>query len=520
MHTAPRSASDRRARLAEWIGEPRHGLLLVLLLAAAARVTAMVVFPSLYGPDENFQFLEAAHRIAFGYGIKTWEFVEGLRSLLLPTLFAKLLWLADQAGVGPEGYILIAHLLLGATSLIGVAAVYRMGLRSGPAHALLAGLVSATWFELVYFSFRPLNEAIACDFLLVALALGSAPATEYTRRRLLAIGFCLGLCLMLRLQLLPGLGLAMLWIGRLRIRTRWLPMILGALLPVCVFGLYDRVTWGQAFHSYVTSYRANILLDVAAKFGTEPFYWYPQSIAAAWAGALPLLLALLALRLRSSALWLLVAAAILASHSLIQHKEARYVLPAIVCLVVVAAMGSADLVERARTLLGERAYAPCLAGAAVFWLATSASLAFAPGFGANWFRARDLLQVSYWLNAQPGLCGLMLYDRNWYDTGGYAYLHRNVPIYSRLLDKNDPPDAESAYNFVLLDRKSLPRYTAPFGIDACFGERPDDLCLISRPGNCQLVDDLRSILDKHRRENSDSPMPLEEWLRSALPERH
>ena len=41
--------------------------------------------------------------------------------------------------------------------VLGVAAVYRMGRRTSPTHALMAGLVAATWFELVYFAGRPLT---------------------------------------------------------------------------------------------------------------------------------------------------------------------------------------------------------------------------------------------------------------------------------------------------------------------------------------------------------------------------
>src|SRR5258708_33186769 len=63
--------------------------------------------------------------------------------------------------------------------------------------------------------------------LLVALSLATAPATLYTRRRLLTIGFCLALCLMLRVQLAPGLLVAAIWVGRTQWRERWLPLLLG-----------------------------------------------------------------------------------------------------------------------------------------------------------------------------------------------------------------------------------------------------------------------------------------------------
>jgi hypothetical protein len=56
----------------------------VLGVALLLRLGAIVAFPSLHHPDENFQLFEQAHRIAFGYGIVPWEFRDGIRSPVLP----------------------------------------------------------------------------------------------------------------------------------------------------------------------------------------------------------------------------------------------------------------------------------------------------------------------------------------------------------------------------------------------------------------------------------------------------
>ena len=44
-------------------------LLILLALAMLVRLAAIIAFPSLHHPDENFQLFEQAHRIAFGYGV-------------------------------------------------------------------------------------------------------------------------------------------------------------------------------------------------------------------------------------------------------------------------------------------------------------------------------------------------------------------------------------------------------------------------------------------------------------------
>jgi hypothetical protein len=134
--------------------------------------------------------------------------------------------------------------MLAAVSLVAVAAVYRMGRRTSLTHALMGGLVTATWFEFVYFAGKPLTEAVATTVFLLALSLASVSAADFTFRRLLAIGLSLGLCLMLRVHLLIGLFVIALWVGRLELRVRWWPMALGAVVPIMVFGVADWIAWG------------------------------------------------------------------------------------------------------------------------------------------------------------------------------------------------------------------------------------------------------------------------------------
>ena len=53
----------------------------VLLLASCAawRVGNALAVITFFNPDEYWQSLEPAHRLAFGYGHLTWEWVAGLR---------------------------------------------------------------------------------------------------------------------------------------------------------------------------------------------------------------------------------------------------------------------------------------------------------------------------------------------------------------------------------------------------------------------------------------------------------
>ncbi len=489
MHMTADKRSSLIARLQALFAD--RMLIILLALALGLRFAAIVAFPSLHHPDENFQLFEQAHRIAFGYGVVPWEFREGIRSPVPPYLLAGLFWVAERLVGGPEGYLIVARTALALLSLIAVAAVYRMGQRTGPTHALMAGLVTATWFELVYFAPRPLTEAVATTFLLIALSLATIESARLTFRRLMAIGFCIALALMLRIHLAPGLLVAAIFVGRLELRGRWSPMALGGALPLAVFGAADWLYWGAPFSSYVAALRVDLFDGKASMYGVESPVFFLEQLVEVWAGALPLLLGLIAWRARASAPWVAVAVAIIAVHSAIPHKEYRFVVPALACLMVVAALGSADLIERLRKLAPAASHA-LIAGGAALWLGTSAALAFAPGYRDNWFNSSDLIEASFSLAHDPDLCGLLFYNDDWATTGGYAHLHRNVPIYALADDQDTARDSTEAFNAIILSRASLDDFAGDFTLVDCWGADDDDdaVCIMKRKGDCTSMADL------------------------------
>jgi phosphatidylinositol glycan class B len=482
----------RSATLDRWLALMTGRTLPVLLaLALLVRLAAIIAFPSLHHPDENFQLFEQAHRIAFGYGVVPWEFRDGIRSPVLPYILAALFWLSERVVGGPEGYLLVARSALAAISLLGVAAVYRMGQRTSATHALMAAVVAATWFELVYFAGRPLTEAVATTFLIVALALASVPRDQLGFRRLVAIGFCLGLALMLRVHLGPGLLVLAVWVGRADLRRCWWPMGLGGLVPLIVFGVTDWLYWGAPFSSYLAALRIDLIDGRASNYGVESPAFYFVQLADMWAGVLPAMAALVLLRARASALWIAVALVIIASHMAIPHKEYRFVFPAFACLALVAAMGSADLIERLRRLAGAGRAGPALVAlGAMLWVGTSAALAFAPGFKDEWFESGDLIAAEFKLARQADLCGVLFYNHDWAQTGGYAHLHRDVPIFALADDQDSARQSTSAFNAVVLTRESLDDFAPQFTLQECSGEADDDVCIVRREGDCSPAPDL------------------------------
>jgi GPI mannosyltransferase 3 len=95
-------------------------LLGVLLLALLLRVGVAMRAPSLAHPDEIFQTQEPAHRLAYGYGVVTWEWRDGIRSWAFPALLAVVMRATDWMGPGSAGYLWATTILLSLISLTTV----------------------------------------------------------------------------------------------------------------------------------------------------------------------------------------------------------------------------------------------------------------------------------------------------------------------------------------------------------------------------------------------------------------
>lgn len=457
----------------------RRGLLAVLTFALALRIAAAFLFPSPHHPDELFQAFEQAHRYAFGYGLKPWEFEIGLRSTILPALLSLVFRASEALGLPilPAGRIALAVF-----SLLPVAAIYRAGLRASPVHAMVGGIVAASWCELVNFSFRPLTESLATSFLLTALALVSFREGHFTRRVLALAGACLGAAVMFRIHFAPAALVVALWLTLPRHPGRVISLGLGAAIPVAIFGLADWIAWGVPFHSPITAIRINVFEGAASAFGTSPPGAYVTNMVGLYGPTLALVALPLIKRATAYNVWILTALVILAAHSAIPHKEYRFVFAASSILVVAAAFATVDLLTQWLNRTG-REFQPFTHALALTWIAASAVSAALPQ--QSW--ARHVSDAEYAaINAlakRSDVCGVLLDEQPW-STSGYVLLRRNVPIYQRWLNTPRPAQPSQAYNYILTSQPTTPypNYEAI----ACYTghEGSDGICLLGRGGTC------------------------------------
>ena len=71
----------------------------LLLFLIALRTFNALTIRTFFQPDEYYQSLEPAWRFVFGYGELTWDWREGIRGFLYPSLFVSVWWIADILGI-------------------------------------------------------------------------------------------------------------------------------------------------------------------------------------------------------------------------------------------------------------------------------------------------------------------------------------------------------------------------------------------------------------------------------------
>jgi phosphatidylinositol glycan class B len=131
-----------------------------------------------------------------------------------------------------------------------------------------------------------------------------------------------------------------------------------------------------------------------------------------------------------------------------------------------------------------------VATGAALWLGTSLALAFAPGFKDEWREAGDLIAASFKLAHQDDLCGVLFYNHDWASTGGYAHLHRNVPMFALEDAQDTAQQSTAAFNAIILTHEFLDDFTPEYALQECSGDEDDDVCVMKRKGACTRAPDL------------------------------
>lgn len=406
--------------------------LLILLAMALALRAVLVPYFLVHQADEVWQYLEPAYGLVTGRWITAWEFHAGIRTWLLPVIFAVPVGAAHLVAPYTDLHLWLVRALLAVCSLGVVAAFWGLARPFGKPHAIIAAFVGAVWFELVYFASSALSDAIALWLVMPAVwALSRARADRSWRMAALG-GLLLGFTFAVRFQLAPVLLLFAIWGCGLRWKTGWGPLILGCLVAAAADGLADLATGNTPFLWIWRNLVINLVEDKASSFGVEPWWWYPWRLVKTWGLPTTPIVLLALVGARRFPVFLAAAILVVAFHSTIPHKEYRFVVLASVLVAFLAAVGTGDLVawiaRRWRTH-DPRTTTRLVAGACVFWFAFSVYGGASKPFRGYWNAGRNNLTAMQEAARTPGMCAIAVYQSHALPDASYTYVNRPVPIY-------------------------------------------------------------------------------------------
>ena len=417
--------------------QPWRHLPLWLAIGFAVRALVALGGDFVLHPDEIMQHLEPAHKVVFGHGVVYWEFFVGARNWIVPGFVASILWLLDLVGLGePHIYVYVVKLAFCALSLLVPWGVYNFTRGIADEQSARAALILAClWPYIAIFAHKPFTEFVATSLFFAALGLlGRADG----RSLIIALGFgaLLGAVAAIRMHYIPAAGL--LWLAAAVVLGRRFAIYssLAGFAVVLAAGLLDFLTWGHFFQSYLLNFAVNLELDTYRT--AQEWYFYLIRLVYVSAGGVIIAIWAVMDRPKSFGLIAMLFCVILIAHSLVPHKELRFVSILHGLWIIPMASFLTELFKGARESKALAGFA--MAGAFAFALVASGALndqwlhkahSNERGDFNYLFNQSNIFDVFLELAADPNLRGVSHVSDPYFNTPGYYYLHQEVPFYDQ-----------------------------------------------------------------------------------------
>ncbi|EGD58907.1 Alg9-like mannosyltransferase [Novosphingobium nitrogenifigens DSM 19370] len=442
-------------RLRAWLGHGERAgrpgdataLMAIVGLALVARLVVGAL-PIVHHEDEVWQYLEPAYGELTGLWIRTWDIRAGIRSWLMPVLLMPPVALGRALAPGSGLHVLLAREMLALASLGVVWAFYRLGLRVGRGHGFVAAFVAATWVEIVYFAPRTSSDGLALTLLLPAFVLVSEPSD--LRKRDVLAGFFCGVAVMLRLQLAPAVAFAVL--GMVGWQPRRYPALVGGVLTGFALDAAANAVMGEPPFLWIwRNFAVNLVQGKSEMFGVAPPWWYFERLFEGWHVGAVLLVPAIVFGARRYPVLLGAALVEIATMALIPHKEFRFITLGLCLLILLAAIGSVDLLDLAVRRFGSPGR-PVVA-LCTLWLALSVLVGTSPTFLEYWVLGATEAQALRQAGQVPAVCGIGIYRHPDVPLPAYTFIDRPVPVL--MIDEwlavrtDHPPMLKSAYNVAI-----------------------------------------------------------------------
>lgn len=479
---AGRSDGTGRRRI-----DPALAWLLVLALAMRIPIALFTVY---HHADEVWQYLEPAYGLITGDWIRTWDIRLGIRSWLIPLVMAGPVWLGHTLDPAGELHLVLPRLCMAFASLGTVWAGWSLGARISRSHAITAAFVAAIWVDFAYFASRTSSDTFSVLAILPGLALLVRFRDHGVRRDALFGGFLLGLGFITRFPLGPALAIPFLWAGGTQFRRAWPPLLLGAIGGVLCDALANLAMGETPLLWIYNNIFANVVADRSHDYGVEAPEWYLQVLVWQWQWIAVLLVPSALLGLKRYPMLGGTALAVIAIHSAIGHKEYRFILLAVLLVLLIAAIGSVDLARRIATWRGRNLSRGGVGLLLCLWLAASVQVAATEPFVINWGVGKAPLRAMRTVRSQPGFCGLATYRIRDVPFVSRAVLNRKAQ--TLLIDGRQAPwiavQAQGRYNVAVAPAEHMRELPQAYRFVACMSPtKPlfeQQYCVFRREGPC------------------------------------
>ncbi|XP_052866537.1 GPI mannosyltransferase 3 [Anopheles cruzii] len=391
---------------------------------AALRVASVFLVTTFFAPDEYWQSLEVAHRLAFGYGHLTWEWTAGIRSYLYPVFIAGLYKLLALLSLDSVELLTILPRVLQA--LLSAYADYRFYVWSNKSKwSVFLLATSWCWF---YVASRTLANTLETAVTMIALSFFPWASESTTFLLPVALSFFLR-----PTSVIPWVPLCVYHIKKSSHPT-WELLLKRYLLVGLLVGVVN-IAVDSYFHGafVVTAYEFlhhNVLQGVGSFYGEHPWYWYVSTglPIVLGVGIVPFVLACYD-TVRNRQVYpqrMVLLSSILftvALYSVLSHKEFRFLLPVLpMCLFV-----SSDYLSR----WSRKASSKLIWFVALFIVAVNALMAGYTGL----VHQRGTLDVTSYLGSTTGEYrdeyrneAKILFLMPCHSTPFYSHVHQNVTM--------------------------------------------------------------------------------------------
>ncbi|XP_066366754.1 mannosyltransferase APTG1-like [Miscanthus floridulus] len=421
----------------------------VLALALAFRAVNALLVRTYFNPDEHWQCLEVAHRVAFGYGHLTWEWKRGLRSYLHPLIFAALYKILALLHLDtPWVMVMAPRLLQSVFAAFGDLYLYKFSklIFNGQVAqwTLFSQLVN--WFMFFCIT-RTLSNSLETVLTVAGLyywftAIESSKATSVVSKQHAACEQSVSsrkmalLIAALSCAIRPTSAVTWIYVGLLdfiqmksKFRFVFLDVIPVGAIVLAVTTLLDWWMYGSRVIVPLNFLKFNLFSSGGDYYGTHVFHWYftqgfPSMIWTFLPFAMCGIVKSWEWRLSGLIAW------VLGVYSILGHKEFRFVLPVLPLALMFSGYCLAAMSQfKGKNQHGKRSLSR-LQLSVILLVITNVPMALYMSL----FHQRGTEDVMYYLSkeAHDGRVKSVLFLMPCHSTPYYSTLHYDLPM--RFLD--------------------------------------------------------------------------------------